>query len=179
MIRSVRRVIAGISTEQILSDEALLTVTTMAEGIVNNRPITPNSCDPSDLSAICPNQFLNLQPVGDITGNFDQNCLKKNCRQVQYLSSVLWKIWLKEYLPRLQERTKWFYKTRNVQEGDLVLIVDATQPKNEWPLARVSAVFKGSDGQVRTVKVKTRNTELKRPINKICILEVSDDMNNK
>ncbi|GFW38091.1 hypothetical protein TNCV_835301 [Trichonephila clavipes] len=41
---------------------------------------------------------------------------------------------------------------------------------------RVVEVYHGSDGKVRTVRIKTKNGEFRRPITKICILSI--DVNN-
>ena len=59
--------------------------------------------------------------------------------------------------------------------GDLVLISDTTTPRNLWPLAIVSSINVGRDGHVRAVRVRTRTTELVRPITKIILLEAKTD----
>ena len=71
---------------------------------------------------------------------------------------------------------------RNVQVDDVVLLKDDDLPRNEWPLARVLEVFKGSDGYVRTVRIalsssvdengrrKGAMTILNRPIHKVIVL---------
>ena len=47
-IRSVRRVLSTIMTEQVHTSEMLTTLLVIAEGIINNRPLTPASDDPND-----------------------------------------------------------------------------------------------------------------------------------
>ena len=47
-IRMVRRVLSGLTREQLLTDESLYTLMTIAEEIVNNRPVTSQSDDPRD-----------------------------------------------------------------------------------------------------------------------------------
>ena len=61
-IRTVRRVLAGLSREQLVTDESLHTLMTMAEGIVNNRPLTPQSDDPRDLEPINPQPSAHTSP---------------------------------------------------------------------------------------------------------------------
>ena len=129
MIRSLKRVIGGLCQEQVLTDEGLLTITAMAESIVNNRPITPNSSDPTDLNALTPSHFLILEPVQDLHGAFEHECLRRHWRQLQYLSQVLWRRWVREYLPQLQQRTKWVRQFRDVRVGDLVILMDTSHPK--------------------------------------------------
>ena len=59
-IRTVRRVLAGLTREQILSDEALRTLLTIAEGIINDRPLTPASDDPVGRQTLTLNHLLIL-----------------------------------------------------------------------------------------------------------------------
>ena len=84
---------------------------------------------------------------------------------------VIWKCWLSEYVPELQKRAEWLNVHQNVQVGDVVLITNENTPRGVWPMGIVKEVYPGVDGLVRSVKVKTRVTELVRPIVKIVKLE--------
>ena len=53
----------------------------------------------------------------------------------------------------LQQRQKWTRPRRNLTVDDVVMIKDENLPRNIWQLARVSAVYPSSDGQVRKVQV--------------------------
>jgi hypothetical protein len=55
--------------------------------------------------------------------------------------------------------------------GDTVLIADKNMPRNEWLMGRVMDTYQGADGKVRSVKIKTKRSELVRPVNKVCLLE--------
>ena len=90
---------------------------------------------------------------------------------MQYLADIFWKRWVKEYLPTLQVRQKWFRPRRNLAIGDLVLVMDQTMPRNCWPLGKVIEVNSGRDGLVRSVKVKSKGRILTRPVDKLCMLE--------
>ena len=173
-IRSVRRVLAGLTSEQRLSDENLQTLLCITESIVNNRPLTTVSTDVNDLEPLTPNHFLILRPAESTPGNFDQSNLRKKWRQIEYLSNIFWRRWVKEYLPLLQRRTKWLTATRDLQEGDIVMLVDYTLPRNQWLLGRVLEALKSGDGKVRAVKVKTKNA-----ITKVCLLETVEVNNSK
>ena len=66
---------------------------------------------------------------------------------------------------------------RNAQVGDLVLVVDQDLPRGKWHLARIVRVIQGKDGLVRTVEVKTgSSSSLLRPIQKLCLLEESENL---
>jgi len=55
------------------------------------------------------------------------------------------------------------------------LIVEENTSRNNWPLARVIEVLPGADGLVRKAKVKAKNTEYLRPINKLVLLLATSD----
>ena len=178
LIRTIRRVMAMVLKEQTLDDECLQTVMCEIEFVVNGRPLTRVSDDSRDANALTPNHLLMLKsnksyPPG-IFSKEDSYC-RKRWRQAQFLVDLFWKRWVREYLPTLQQRQKWFTPKRNLIENDIVLIDDKPLPRGAWRLGRVLAVHKGKDGPVRSVKVKTCHSELVRPVDKLCLLEASDN----
>ena len=175
-IRSVRRILAGLANQQQLTDDHLSTLMCIVESIINNRPLTTVSTDPNDLEPLTPNHLLILRSVGDINGDFTEaDLFKKQWRKVQYLANLFWKRWVTEYLPRLQHRTKWIDDQRDVADGDLVLIMDKTLPRGSWCMGRVAEAVPGQDGRVRSVKVKTKDGVFMRPVNKVCLLEATQE----
>ena len=158
-----------------LTDEILETVFCEAESIVNGRPLTKLSDDPCDSTPLTPNHLLLMRNCSGIPpGKFDsKDVYRRRWRHVQHLANQFWYKWLKLYLPELQKRSKWTKVTDNLAIGDLVLVVEEMTPRNLWPLARVVDISRGRDGLVRTVRLKTRTTELVRPITKVVLLESS------
>ena len=156
-----------------LTDEILDCVFCEVEAIVNSRPITKVSDSCNDPSALTPNHLL-LMKDGPVLppGVFKQNDMyKRRWKYVQHVSNEFWKRWLKEYLPELQKRSKWLKICENVGVGDLVLVVGENTPRYVWPIGVVSKVKKSDDGLVRSVTVRTKTSELCRPIHKIVLLE--------
>ena len=98
---------------------------------------------------------------------------RRRWRYVQYLADQFWRKWTKEYLAELQRRNKWTMKSRNLHIGDLVLVVEENTPRGLWPLGIITDVNLGRDNLVRTVKIRTRSTQMVRPITKVVILEGS------
>ena len=129
----------------------------------------------TDCKPLTPNDLLLLRSnIAVPPGKFDKSDMyHRRWRHVQHLANQFWSKWLKLYLPELQKRSKWTNVNINLAVGDLVLLVDEKTPRNLWPLARVTEVKQGKDGLVRTVKVKTKTSELLRPITKIVLLEGS------
>ena len=152
------------------------------EAIVNSRPITKVSDDPRDLQPLMPNLLLLLRngpklPIGAFTS--DEIYALRRWRQVQHLSDTFWRRWIREYLPQLQQRQKWFHKKRNFAVGDVVLIVDDRCPRSTWPLGRIIEIHTNlQDGCVRSAKVKTASTTLLRPITRLVLLEAIKSANS-
>ena len=87
---------------------------------------------------------------------------------INYLADLFWRRWTSEYLPELQRRQKWIYSSRELQSGDLVLIVDNSLPRNQWSMGRV---VEGATGDKRSVSIKTSRGIITRPLSKVCMLE--------
>ena len=155
-IRSVRNVLSSSLQEngKQLDDESLRTLMCDAEAIVNSRPLTVNQlADPDSLSPLTPNHLSKvvLAPPGSFQPA-DVYC-RKRWRRVQHLANEFWTRWKKEYLLSLQQRQKWTRDRRNLLVDDVVMIKDDNLPRSAWHLARVSAVYPSSDGQVRKVQI--------------------------
>lgn len=164
--------------EQILDDEGLQTLMCEIETVLNGRPITRISDQFGDLEALTPNHLLTLKRLPNLPpGIFEKsdNYSLRRWRQVQYMAELFWKRWSKEYLPLLQERQKWHDVKRNLKTGDIVLIVDASAPRNSWPMGIVKETIPDKNGLVRQVKVKTATNVLVRPIDKLCVLLEMDE----
>ncbi len=173
-IRTVRKVLKALMKEQIVDEESLTTLFCEVESIVNSRPLTKVSSDSRDLEPLTPNHLLLLRREPALPpGTFVKDDLysRKRWRQIQYLTNIFWKRWVREYLPGLQERQKWNRQRRNFAVGDIVLVVDQSTPRNLWPIGRIVRVYPDKKGFVRSVDVKTKMTVLERPINKLCLLE--------
>ena len=172
-IRTVRTILTSLMKEfgHVLNDESFRTLLTEAENIVNSRPLTFPSSDPTDLqNPLSPNNILTMKSkmVRPPPGDFQRAdlYLRKRWKRVQYLVEVFWTRWKREYLNTLQMRKKWDHLQRNFEIGDIVLVVDERTLRNLWPLARVIDITQDSMGCVRSVKVKTATSTLERPITK-------------
>ena len=102
-----------------LDDEALRTLMTEAESVVNCRSLTvENLTDPLASEPLTPNHLLTLetQVVLPPPGKFESPDLysRKRWRRVQYLANQFWLRWQKEYCNLLQKRQKWPTPKRSV-----------------------------------------------------------------
>ena len=187
-IRTVRGVLNSMlkSDTRPLDNEAFCTLMAEVEAIVNSRPLTiENINDPSSMP-LTPNHLLTLKSkvVMPPPGNFqsaDVYC-RKRWRAVQHLANVFWNRWRKEYLQSLQVRKKWTEKKRNFCIGDVVLLEEPDNIRNNWPMGVVVAAVPSDDGLVRTVEIKVASGSImKRPITKLVLLVESqqeEEVNN-
>ena len=174
LIKMVKRVLYSVLQQQSLDDESLHTILCEVEGILNDRPITKVSDDVNDLEALTPNHILLLKGKPVLApGLFEENDLyiRRRWRQVQYLSNLFWKRWIREYLPLLQERQKWARPRRSFMMGDIVIIMDHTAPRGSWIMGRVIKTYPDKKGFVRAVQLKTKTGQLERPISKLVLLQ--------
>ena len=91
-------------------------------------------------------------------------------RLVQFLANQFWNRWRTEYLLALQERSKWNKQHHNLKTGDIVLVKDESNPRCQWPLARVNQIYPSEDGLVRKVEVMIGSSTYDRPVHKLVLL---------
>ena len=175
-IKTTRKILAGLMDEygHCLDEESFRTLLCEVEAVINSRPLTTVSGEPDDLEPLTPNHILTTKSnvILPPPGKFQKNdvYMRRRWRRVQYLANLFWTRWKKEYLVVMQERRKWQHPQRSLVEGDVVIIREENVPRNAWSLARVVQVEPDAQGLIRSVVVKTRETTLRRPINKLVLI---------
>ncbi|XP_049287301.1 uncharacterized protein LOC125765857 [Anopheles funestus] len=177
-VKQVKHHLKRIVGERKLTYEELYTTLTQIEAVLNSRPLIPSSDDPSEYTAITPAHFLigrELQTIPEP----DYSILKENrlsrWQLVQSMLQHFWRRWTAEYLPELQNRSKWL-KRKEIKVGSLVLLIDQNTPPLQWPLGRIAAVHPGDDGATRVVTVRMSNgAEFKRAVTEVCLLPLDED----
>ena len=175
LVRSVKTALKSTLKQQAPREEVLLTLLNEAESLINSRPLTYVPLDFEDQESLTPNHFLlgtssQYQPSGEFSDN--DLCSRKKWRLAQRLSEHFWSRWVREYLPTLTRRSKWTKRKENLKTGDVVIVADPSSPKGSWPKGIVTETHCGPDGQVRVATVKTTAGIYKRPIHKLCVLDV-------
>ena len=157
------------------NDEELMTAFTGAEVLINSRPLTYQSANPEDNVPLTPNHFLH----GQIGGQFAPEAVeevsfipKKQWRRIQELIRHFWHRGMCEWVPSSSSRKKWYQSRKNLQVGDVVLLVSPESPRAHWLLGKVIEVYQGKDGYIRSVKLQVGDKQLVRLIVKFCPLEL-------
>ena len=174
LIKAAKRAMFHVMNKADLTDEELMTAIVGAEGLMNSRPITYQSSNVDDAEPLTPNHFLFNQVGGQFAPesvDVEQFNPRVRWRHVQEIVRQFWKRWLREWLPSLSPRKKWGKEKRDLEVGDLVLVLSTDTPRGKWPLGRIVQVFPGPDGHVRTADVRVKGSILRRPIVKLCPLE--------
>ena len=175
LVQSTKRALQVKMGTQVTTDQVLRTHITEVMALLNSRPLTQLSFEPTDPDPLTPNHFLlgrkssyvQLQ-LSDLSG-----VRKRDYEQAQQLTDHFWKRWMKECVSGLLERRKWNEHRRNMQVNDIVLVIDPSTPKGQWPLGRVVEVMPSeTDHVVRFVKVVIagHSIPLKRPVTRLCML---------
>lgn len=148
-----------------------VTLLVRIEGILNSRPLIDLSPDPADgVDYLSPGHFLIgtallSAPEEDVT-SIPMNRLDR-WRLLTKAAQSFWKIWASSYLQSLTPRSKWYTNNSSLNVGDLVLLPQVHRLPMQWPIGRVQSIHPGKDAVVRVVTVKTAQSTLTRPINKV------------
>lgn len=155
-IRSIKAALRVTIGAQTVTEEVLRTVLIEVEGILNSKPLGYTSSDVADLDPITPYCFLigrRDASLPQVIYQESEMLSRRRWRHSQLLAEHFWRHFLKYYLPDLQARQKWRTDKKALEIGDVVLIVDPQLPRALWPVGKVTQVFPGVDGRVRTASV--------------------------
>lgn len=180
LIRSVKSLLNSfLLTQRLPTDETLRNALVLIESIINSRPLTYVPVDDEASPALTPNSFL----LGSTDGSkplvlYDDSgyALRSAWKSSQTLANMFWRKWLAEYLPEITRRSKWFTAGRQIQIGDIVIIVDPSFPRNCWPKGRVVSTKVSRDGRVRSATVQTTAGLYERPAVRLAVLDVGAEV---
>ncbi len=157
-----------------VTDQELRTLATVAEGIINSRPISYRAKTPEDFEPLTPAHFL----MGKGVENFEAPPVlnrpykyKDKWYASEARMDTFWQRFNKEVVPTFQEYRKWTKKYRNIRVGDIVLLLDNAKWRGHYPLGKVVEVYPSKeDGLVRNAAVQEGNKIKVRPIQKLALI---------
>lgn len=158
-----------------LTYEEMSTCLIQVEAILNSRPLTPLSTDPSDLYPLTPAHFLIGRSLTSLPHPqvINQNISSlKRFQRIEHLKQQFWNRFSKEYIFYLQQRTKWTDSDGVLEEGAMVVLKEQQLPPLMWPLGRIVRLIPGRDGISRVADVRTKRGIVRRAYNTICPLPV-------
>jgi hypothetical protein len=172
MVKVVKSFLRNNMGQQILSYEELLTVLAQVEALINSRPLTAMSSDPSEPTALTPAHFLNTAPLLSLPAPevSQSSRLLDRYALLDRLVQSFWRRWRAEYLHTLQSRAKWNSNIVPIREGVVVVINVDNAPPFTWPLGVIERVHPSKDGVTRVATVKTNKGSFVRPVVRLCPL---------
>ncbi|XP_037824981.1 uncharacterized protein LOC119613110 [Lucilia sericata] len=156
-----------------LTYEELATAMIEIEAVLNSRPISPLSSDPSDFEALTPGHFLIGAPLRSLP---ERDVPTNEINKLEYWARIsaikqqFWKKWSHDYINELQTRNKWTSTNSNITPGSLVIIKEDNLPPQRWLMGKIINIVRGRDDRVRVVDIKTTKGVIRRPIHRLALL---------
>lgn len=174
--RSLKEPLRKVLGKALLSYSELNTILTDIECALNQRPLAYSGSDPMNPEPLTPAHLALGRPLASLPDPPKASTIPigTRYRHLQRLLHHFWQRWTKEYLPLLTERKKWTTVQPVPDIGDVVLITEDNVTRPNWPLGRVIEQFRGKDGLVRTLRLKTAKGTLDRPVQRLHLLEKAD-----
>lgn len=174
MVRTVKNPLRIVIGAARLTKNQLRLILQEVEAVVNNRPLGTTSNNPEDLTPITPMELINgrrLEQLPDPNKQINQTSFAHLWRKRQAILNQFWKRWHNDYLINQNIRRTWKNPTNEDLLGKIVLIKDDSLSRNEWKIARIIETITSKDGLIRNVVVKTHSSTLRRPVQKLALLE--------
>ena len=190
-IRTFKEVCQGVlgpdNRQRNPTDFELQTIFREAEYIMNCRPLGKCIGDQNDILPLRPIDLMTgfLEPTNllDHKNTSPTDELRRGIAYTRRLVEEWWQKWINQYSFSLQRRQKWTSVKRNLQIGDLVLLIDSTTPPvGRYPYAVVIQVKECKDGRVRSATVRTSDGRVReRDIRQLVLIEEAnlDNQNNE
>lgn len=176
-VKSAKHHLRRVAGDARLTFEQFYTLLVQIEAVLNSRPISPLSSDPSDFVPLTPAHFIIGRPLtsaADPDVTYLPERRLSHWQRIQQLQQHFWARWSREYISELQQRCKWRTQQGTIKVDDLVVIKEDNQPPLKWALGRITTLHPGADGVARVASIKTATgTTIKRSFAKICPLPIS------
>ncbi len=157
MVKITKEQLFQTFRHRVLDVEQFQTAVAMVVAAANSRPVGGEVVfDPDEeVQIITPNHFLmgrlgtSVIPEIPITDN-----LCRRYREVQDIMRSHHKAWIKRVLPTLHSTKKWQKFQGTVMEGQLVLVVEPTLKRVDWPLGVVEKITRQIRGRPYVAEVR-------------------------
>ncbi|XP_055622147.1 uncharacterized protein LOC129765749 [Toxorhynchites rutilus septentrionalis] len=177
LVRSVKEALEAMNDGKRLTDEILHTSVTEAEDMINSRPLIYVPQEIAEAEALSPNHFLRgvspNEPQMVSPTPLPAEALRDVYKRSQELAQEMWIRWIKEYVPSLNQRTKWHGEARALKKGDLVYVIEGSK-RRSWVRGIIEEVIAASDGRVRQAWVRTSSGLFRRAVAQLAVIEIND-----
>ncbi|XP_058816216.1 uncharacterized protein LOC131679498 [Topomyia yanbarensis] len=176
LVRLIKDALEALNDGRRVTDEILQTSIIEAEEMVNSRPLIYNSEQSLEADALTPNNFLRgvspNEPHATPPPVNAAEALRDSYKRSQQIADEMWKRWVKEYVPSVNQRTKWFEESKPLKTGDLVYVVEGANRKS-WVRGIVEQPIVSGDGRTRQAWIRTKSGVFKRAAVNLAVLEIN------
>lgn len=163
-VKSAKHHLVRVTNGQSLNYEEYQTVFSNIKCILNSRSLCYRQSSNSSPELLTPGHFLTGSSC--ILSTPEQSSiygipLTKRYEIILNQIESFWKVWSKDYLNQIRNRTKWKTIHPNLQANDVVLIKERNSKLSAWILGIIEETMPDQDGIVRIATVRT-NHGLKR-----------------
>lgn len=160
LIKSVKRAVRVMySRNTRMSWQEYLTAAYQVADLINSRPIAKIGEVDDTIQVLTPNALLLGRNSSDNPGYWLSSRSLPRLSEVNDVVTAFWKKWNDVAKPALTLHKKWNTAVRNLQVGDVVLVMEESsgvgQPEHK--LAKVVKADPGRDGKVRSCQVLYKN----------------------
>lgn len=176
-VKAAKKTLMKTTGPQVLTFEEMATVLAQNEAVLNARPLYAVSNRPDDFNYLTPAHFL-IGRALDVIPEISMKGVKPTQRYelVHQSQEAFWQLYESEHVHQLQKRFKWQKASKNLEVGQLILVISKDAPRNEWHRGRIRRVETGTDGLVRVVHYETASgKQKKKHVNDVCVLPTDDN----
>jgi hypothetical protein len=169
LIKTVKQALNKAIGKSRLNYYEMLTLLSSIQNAVNGRPLTYQSNE-VDVIPLTPNSFLKLHCNKNLifkesleqpdTYLPNQDELTRSLATQMQIFDNFKTLWYTSYLTSLRENSRNIYQdewVNRININDIVLIKNPIKPRIFWSLGRITALYTGDDGKIRSVQLKTGN----------------------
>ena len=153
LIRTVKRSVKVLyGHNQRLSFPEYATLGYTVADLINSRPIGVLGEAEDTITVLTPNALILGRNKSENPPSYIQKTSAPRLNEVNQIIQSFWKCWMKLAKPALCVQKKWDTEKRNLQNGDVVLVIDSDYSL-EYKLAKVTKTATGKDNKVRSAQV--------------------------
>ena len=174
LVSHFKRHIRPVVCSARLTKAQLTLILTEIEAVVNGRPLAVSTEDPSDWVPISPFELINgrrLEQIPDPKAPLKTTNYAHLWRRRQAILGNFWRRWSNDYLLEQSIRKVWKTPQPNDLLNRIVLIRDDHLSRNEWKIGKIVRIIPSKDNLVRNVEVKTPTSLLRRPVQKLALMQ--------
>ena len=160
MIKVTKKQLSANLKERTFTKGEMDTLLSNITHLVNSRPLMKKAGEcPLSGGPITPLHLIGGRATIDLPRvNMDSEPrLTKRLKFIEQTTHEFWSKWFTQVFHSLVPSYKWRTESRNVKQGDVVLLKESNQLKGEYRLAKVSKAEPGEDGKVRRITLQYKN----------------------